>query len=165
MITAQTIADILIHLADRLYTQKSRCLINGLCNYADGKGSHCAVGHLLSPQSWEFASKYYGGVPGLEDDWVRRKDGSMETLYDEKFFIADSDVRRRLLDSLQFYHDEPSMYWTVAKSPSFSKVSLLLSMVDFLNTQGLDFVERPQSIAKGFWSEAKGILRNKGYHV
>ncbi|CEF89239.1 hypothetical protein [Pseudomonas phage vB_PaeM_PAO1_Ab17] len=165
MNTAQTVADILIHLADRLYTQKGRCLIDGRCNYVDGQGNHCAVGHLLSSQSWEFASKCHGGVPSLENDWARRKDGSVETLYDEKFFIADIGVRRRLLDSLQFYHDEPSMYWTVAKSPSFSKVSLLLSMVDFLNTQGLDFVERPQSSVKGFWSEAKGILRNRGYHV
>ncbi|WP_223699733.1 hypothetical protein [Pseudomonas aeruginosa] len=165
MNTAQTVADILIHLADRLYTQKGRCLIGGRCNYADGQGNHCAVGHLLSQQSWEFASKCHGGVPSLENDWARRKDGSVETLYDEKFFIADQGVRRPLLDSLQFYHDEPSQYLTISFSKSFSKVSLLVSMVDFLNTQGLDFVERPQSSVKGFWSEAKGILRNRGYHV
>lgn len=164
MNTAQTIADILIHLADRLYTQKGRCLIDGRCNYADGQGNHCAVGHLLSQQSLELASKNHGGVPSLEAEWVH-KNTSVETLYDEKFFIADQDVRRHLLDSLQFYHDEPSQYLTISFSKSFSKVSLLLSMVDFLNTQGLDFVKSSNPNARGCWSEAKGILRNRGYHV
>lgn len=165
MNTARIVADILIHLADRLYAQKGRCLTDGSCNYADGKGNHCAVGHLLSPQAWEFASKCHGSVSSLEDGWVRHKDGSVETLYDEWFFIANPDARRRLLDILQFYHDDPYLYWEVAKSQSFSKESLLLSMVTFLNSQGLDSASSSHPSDRGFWAEAKGILRNKGYHV
>lgn len=98
--TGKTFQEVSDELAEVLIKQGKRCMNNmGKCCYADGKGNHCAIGHLID--------KSYYHSPGGVHNLVHAAKNRESTLGINHKFIEDN---MSILGLYQSLHDHSTKY-------------------------------------------------------